>query len=154
MVLRACDEALQALRFHTDARSPKCRILLEDPRIGLLFYDAEAAIQIRAKGTARVQTTGAEADAAWAQSSPYARRCYLAEAAPGSSADAPLSGLPDWAEGIKPVEHQLVAARDNFAILLVELHALDWLHLAHTGHRRAQFARGDDGGWDGQWVVP
>ncbi|KAB7643618.1 pyridoxamine 5'-phosphate oxidase family protein [Polymorphobacter fuscus] len=151
MVLRAADRATATLRFHTDARSPKCAAL-DGARVGVLAYDPAAAVQLRLAGTARVVTTGAEVDAIWATSTPFARRCYLAEAAPGTPLPAPGSGLPAWVEGRKPDEAELLPARPNFALLLVTVTAIDRLHLAQAGHRRARFAAKD--GWAGAWVVP
>ena len=152
MVLRAFDPASWTLRFHTDTRAPKVAVIEADPRIGLLLYDKAQKIQLRLQGTGRIERTGPVADAAWAAGDNFARRCYLGEG-PGAASDHPISGLPSQFEGTEPDDAQLLPARPNFAVLLVELHRLDWFTLAHTGHRRAQFSRtGDD--WQGQWVSP
>lgn len=150
MVLRAADRAAATLRFHTDARSPKVSALA-DGAVQVLAYHPGAAIQLRLSGTARIDP--ALADTAWAQATPFARRCYLAVAAPGSPLPAPGSGLPPAVEGRKPSEAELTAARPNFAVLVITLTAIDWLHLAQTGHRRARF-RCDENGWHGEWLVP
>ena len=155
MVLRACDPGFAALRFHTDARSPKAGKIGSGAPVSLLAYDPAAKIQIRARGTGRIETHGAVADAAWSQANAFARRCYLAESGPGTPVARPVSGLPGEVEGIRPSEEQLVPARENFAVLLVTLTSLDWLYLAHNGHRRAKFSRGDaDQPWQGTWVIP
>lgn len=155
MVLRACDPGLTALRFHTDARSPKVATLASGATLGLLAFDPAARLQIRAKGRAVVDTGGEFADAAWRASTAFARRCYLCEAAPGTPVGSPTSGLPPEVEGIRPDERQLQPARANFAVVLVTLLELDWLHLAHDGHRRARFERsGAEQDWQGTWVVP
>lgn len=154
MVLRAFDAAAWRLRLHTDARAPKARVIAADPRVGLLFYDKAAKVQIRARGVGVIEREGAEVDAAWAASTNFARRCYLGEG-PGGLAEAPTSGLPPEFEGVEPDDAQLVPARENFALLRITLTALDWLYLAHTGHVRAQFTRAGDGGdWQGGWVCP
>lgn len=155
MVLRACDPDLAQLRFHTDARSPKVSVMRDRPDIALLAYDPAEKVQIRARGTARVEQYGPVADAAWSAATTFARRCYLTTAAPGVQAAEPSSGLPEAIEGVNPTEAQLLPARENFAVVLVTLTELDWLHLAHDGHARAQFTRGDAGQpWQGTWVVP
>ena len=92
-------------------------------------------------------------DAAWDNGSNFARRCYMGDG-PGAASEAPTSGLPAELEGVEPTDEQLVLARDNFAVLLITLRELDWLYLAHTGHVRAQFARGEGGEWQGGWVAP
>ena len=151
MVLRAVDRIAGTLRFHTDARSPKCAAL-DGRRVSVLAYHPGEAVQLRLAGMARVVAEGADVDAAWAAATVFARRCYLAEAAPGSLLTAAGSGLPAWAERRKPEETDLVAARRNFALVIVQLTGVDWLHLAEGGHRRARFSVGD--GWLGEWMVP
>lgn len=151
MVLRAADRATASLRFHTDARSPKCAAL-DGTAVSVLAYHPGEAIQLRIAGTARVVVTGSEIDAIWAAATPFARRIYLTGAAPGTPSAAPASGLPDWAEGRQPTEAELVPARPNFAVVNVAVTAIDWLHLAHDGHRRARFEQA--GVWTGQWLVP
>lgn len=155
MVLRACDPGIGLLRFHTDARSPKARLIGELGAASVLAFDAAAKVQLRLRGPARIEMAGPAADAAWAASTAFARRCYLAVGAPGSPAPAPTSGLPPEVEGICPDEDQLLAARENFSVLLIEPITLDWLYLAHDGHRRAQFTRAAPGqDWQGTWVIP
>lgn len=153
MVLRHFDRDSLSLRLHTDARSPKVAGILDDPALSILFYDPEAKVQIRARGIAKVEKKGAVADAAWADSTPFARRCYLSECAPGAASDAAQSGLPEWVEGIVPTEDQLAPARENFAVIMVALSSFDWLYLANSGHRRAKFEIAD-GIIESQWLVP
>ena len=148
MVLREFDEKHWTLRFHTDARAPKTKILRESDRVGVLFFDKDQKVQIRCRGRARIEAMSDRAQAAWEESDAYARRCYLG-AAPGEIRDAPSSGLPDWAEGERPTEEQLAPARANFAVLIVSLESVDWYHLSNRGHRRAIFAGGQ-----GRWLTP
>lgn len=152
MVLRAFDQSEARLRFHTDARSPKVAAIGDDPQMAVLFYDKSAKIQIRARGVGRVETSGPIADAAWAAGTNFARRCYLGNG-PGSLSDLPTSGLPPEFEGVEPDDEQLIPARENFAVVLIDVQQVDWLYLAHTGHIRAQFTRAGEG-WDGRWVTP
>lgn len=154
MVLRAFDAQAWRLRLHTDARAPKAAAIAADPRVAAVLYDKGAKIQIRLRGTGRIETQGSVTDAAWAASTNFARRCYLGEG-PGAASPIPTSGLPSQFEGVEPDDAQLVPARDNFAVLLIDIAELDWLYLAHTGHVRAQFTRTDEGaGWAGRWVAP
>ncbi|MDC0887236.1 pyridoxamine 5'-phosphate oxidase family protein [Altererythrobacter sp.] len=145
MILRSYDPATRILRFHTDIRSPKAQVIGSSAPVGVLFYDKAAKVQIRCKGTGRVENKGPTADAAWAQSTNFAKRCYLGEG-PGAASRSATSGLPDWAEGLEPTAEQVAPGRKNFAVLLVEVREFDWLYLAHTGHMRAQFV-GDTGRW-------
>lgn len=153
MVLRDFDRETWALRFHTDTRAPKVAAIAGDPRMAVLFYDKGAKVQIRARGTGEVLTDHPVTDSAWADGSNFARRCYLGDG-PGAVSGAPTSGLPDEFEGVEPSDEQLLPARANFAVLRVALTRLDWLYLAHTGHVRAQFERGEGDVWNGRWVSP
>jgi hypothetical protein len=152
MVLRAFDAASHTLRLHTDTRAPKAAAIAAHNRVAAVFYDKGAKIQIRVRGHGRIEALGPVADAAWAASTNFARRCYLGDG-PGAGADAPTSGLPPEFEGVEPDDAQLLPARENFAVLLIEIDTLDWLYLAHTGHIRAQFTRAGEG-WEGRWVAP
>lgn len=154
MVLRDVNPAAGTLRFHTDVRSPKVAAVTASHRAAVLFYDPGAKLQLRCSGTAAIARKGAVADAAWAASSPASRRCYLAPVAPSLRADTPTSGLPGEFEGRLPTLGESEAGRDNFATLVITLDRIDWLYLAHDGHRRAQFERADDGHWAAGWLVP
>lgn len=136
MVLREFDKETWTLRFHTDARSPKVETIGKGAPVGVLFYDPEAKVQIRCRGTGMIEGQGPAADAAWEESTTFARRCYLG-AAPGEERDEPSSGLPDWIEGDKPSEEQVAPFRENFAMLLVKVDEIDWYWLSNEGHRRA-----------------
>ena len=151
MVLRKADAAAATLRFHTDARSPKTAQMDGKPASVLAYHPGEQ-VQLRIAGTVRIGRTGAEVDAIWNQSTLFARRCYLAENAPGTALPGPGSGLPAWIEGQQPTAEQIAPARENFALLWVAVTAIEWLHLANTGHRRAIFRSAD--GWAGAWLAP
>lgn len=148
MVLRGFDRLSWTLRFHTDARSPKVTAVEDDPRIAVVAYDKAAGVQLRLRGRGRIERVGTGVDAAWAESTNFARRCYLG-AGPGAASEGPTSGLPQQFEGAEPDDGELLPARLNFALLLVKMEEADWFSLAHTGHRRALLTR--DGG---QWIAP
>ncbi len=148
MVLRRWQAESRTLRFHTDARAPKVAPIGEGAPVGVLFYDREAKIQIRCRGTGRIERDGAGADAAWAQSDNFARRCYLGEA-PGALSDEPTSGLPLRFEGVEPSDEELAPARPNFAVLLVAVETIDWFYLANDGHRRAVLTAAG-----ARWIAP
>ncbi|WP_310497596.1 pyridoxamine 5'-phosphate oxidase family protein [Sandarakinorhabdus sp.] len=151
MVLRKAERVSACLRFHTDARSPKAQALAGAP-VSILAYDSGAAIQLRLSGSARVRTDGPDIDAIWHASTPFARRCYMVGNAPGSVLDAPGSGLPADVEGRSPTAGELLLARANFAVVMIAVTGIDWLHLAASGHRRARFCAAD--GWQGCWLAP
>ncbi len=148
MVLRGVERGGWLLRFHTDARAPKVAAILRDPRIAVLGYDKQAKIQLRMRGRARIERDGARVEEAWAESTNFARRCYLGDA-PGQSSPVPTSGLPEAFETSEPADAQLVPARPNFALLMVEVEEIDWFSLAHSGHRRALLTPDE-----ARWIAP
>ena len=150
MVLRAFDEQNWTLRFHTDVRSPKVDVIGEGAPVGVLFYDRKASLQLRCRGTGRIESDTPLADAAWEESTTFARRCYLGDG-PGAPSDQPTSGLPEWAQGVNPTDEQVAAGRKHFAVLLVQLHEVDWFSLANTGHRRAVLKVPEG---KGRWIAP
>lgn len=153
MVLRAVAPDCTAFRFHTDQRSAKVGEIGAGGPVALLGYDPDARVQLIVRGTARIEHLGELADAAWAASALSSRRCYLAAHPPGTSVDSPTAGLPEALHSRSPTEAESLPGRDNFSVLLVEPHALEWLKLTSCGNRRAVFTRqGED--WHGQWVTP
>lgn len=155
MVLREADRTLRRLRFHTDCRSTKVDDFKNYDRVSILMYDAAEKLQLRLFGTAHLESNGAAVDAAWTESTTFARRCYLAESAPGLTSNVPTSGLPAWIEGKQPSEMQLTEARANFAILWCDIKELEWLYLANSGHRRARWMWDEDQQtWSGRWLIP
>lgn len=155
MILRAVSRDNRSLRFHTDARSTKITQLQDKAAASILVYDAAAKAQIRLSGRAHIAADGDVADTAWSGSTPFARRCYMAEAAPGTPIAQPSSGLPEWIEGKQPEEDQLADYRSNFAALLFQADSIEWLYLANAGHRRARWQWDQTQNlWRGNWLVP
>lgn len=155
MILRDVSRDARTLRFHTDSRSIKAEQLRQNPATSVLIYDPAAKVQIRMSGKTHFTATGAVADIAWSASTPFARRCYMAEAAPGTPLAEPSSGLPDWIAGKQPEEEQLADYRANFAALLVEVDTIEWLYLANAGHRRARWQwDAVQNSWAGRWLIP
>lgn len=155
MILRAVDWQARSLRFHTDIRSTKVGEVAVSAVASVLFYEPDSKLQLRLQGRASIETDTALADAAWSESTEFARRCYLAEAAPGAVSDVPLSGLPAAMEGVKPTIKDIAPARPNFAVMLFEFDSIEWLYLANAGHRRARWHwDGTRKSWHGKWLVP
>lgn len=148
MVLRDFDPESWTLRFHTDVRSPKSDVIGEGAPLCVLFYDPEAKVQIRCRGTGRIESESQRVQEFWEASDRFARRCYLG-APPGEVRDEPSSGLPDWVEGARPTEEELAPARQNFSALIVEIATIDWYYLSSGGHRRAILRRDE-----ANWVTP
>ncbi|NNC52255.1 MAG: flavin-binding protein [Erythrobacter sp.] len=148
MVLRHFDPDDWTLRFHTDVRSPKASVIGDGAPIGVLFYDSDSKVQIRCRGTGRIEAHTERVQQFWEASDRFARRCYLG-APPGEHRDEPSSGLPAWIEGARPTEEELKPAQQNFGALIVEIDTIDWYFLSSAGHRRALLGR-----HDAKWVTP
>ncbi len=154
VVLRAFDPITRQIRIHSDARTHKNAHVAEKSNGVFVFYDPGARIQLRAYGPCDIHIAGAIADAAWAESQHFSRRCYMAPDAPGSDASNPTSGLPADVEARVPTEEETLIGRPHFSVMLLTITSLDWLFLAHDGHRRARFTWNSDGACDQNWLVP
>lgn len=148
VVLRRAEREHARLAFHTDQRSPKIAQLQNDPRASWCFFGE--GVQLRLAGCARAVQNAERLDDAWAPTTDFGRRCYRVASAPGVAVPETDSESPADAlrPGLEPALTEL--GRENFAMVEFQLERIDWLHLAHGGHRRAQFGAGD--GWRGRWV--
>jgi pyridoxine/pyridoxamine 5'-phosphate oxidase len=146
VILRGAERSAAILRFHTDRRSGKVAELAANPSIALTAYDAGAKVQVRVEGRAVVHTEGSVADAAWAASRSFSRVCYSVSPAPGDVIDE------GGAFTLAQEEAEIAAGRANFSAVQIHVETLEWLYLAHAGHRRALFAARD--GWAGRWLTP
>jgi pyridoxamine 5'-phosphate oxidase len=150
MVLRKADRSAATLRFHTDIRSTKASQIAAQASVGILGYDSGAKIQLRATGIASLVQAGPLADSAWAATTQSGRRSYMTTLPPGTPSEFATSGLPLAFEQTVPALSESDESRANFAVVVVTLNHLEWLHLASTGHRRAAFTRAGDN-WTGAW---
>lgn len=149
MVLRGADRARHSLRFHTDRRAGKVTAITQDPRVAITGYDAETRVQLRLSGRA-AELDAAASDAIWSGIEGLGRRSYRTTAAPGSPLAEAGTGLPAEYAGAAPPSD---AGRCNFAALEITLDTIEWLLLAHSGHRRARHERHGEA-WQGTWLVP
>ena len=140
LVLRGFEPVKMTLRFHTDRRAAKVAQLAGRPEVAVHFYDAARKLQLRCAGRAVVPPEpDGRTDAAWEATQSFSRECYRVEPPPGSRLAA--GGGYAWPD-------RTDEGRKNFAVLLVELHRVEALYLAHQGHRRATF------GAERTWLVP
>ncbi len=152
VVLREVVAAERSLIFHTDMRSPKIAQIQEHRLVSWLFYDAEQQIQIRAEGEAFIHYDDEAARQAWHHSLLSSRLNYLAESAPGTIVDAPLSGLPDALIERSPTAEEAEAGWQHFALVQTVISHFDWLYLSAGGHRRAEFVWTGEG-FTGHWLI-
>ncbi|MEQ9144172.1 MAG: pyridoxamine 5'-phosphate oxidase family protein [Parvibaculaceae bacterium] len=153
VILRHVDFSARTVRIHTDARSAKITEIGGKPDVTLVFYDPREEVQVQLSGKASIHTDDEVAEAAWQTAAPPSRRAYLADPAPGTVSQIPLSGLPADVEGVIPGDERLAEGRPSFAAILVRFHRLDWLFLSPNGNRRARFTL-EATGMSGTWLVP
>lgn len=153
MVLRHVDPQHRILHFHTDVRSAKARSRAQSGSVAVVGYDSRRKLQLRLRGTWRLDPHSSQADEAWNGASLTSRRCYLSEQAPSVRAAEPTSGLPQALQNRAPSAAESELGRVNFALIIVDIIMIDWLYLAHEGHRRALFDW-SDGSLRSSWLVP
>lgn len=153
VVLRRAEPEARLLVCHTDRRSAKLAELAADARVGWMFYDREARLQVRADGAARVHVDDELADVQWQAARLSSRRCYLADPGPGAVLDEAGPTLPAALLDRVPSEEEAAEGRRHFAVIACTVEAIDCLMLGFAGHRRLRFRWLDDR-WDAQWLAP
>ena len=154
MVLQAADVNSWQFRFHMDARSPKYFSSASngkgDVASSCLFYDKSENLQVRASGRLELRRSDSHAcREVWSGMTSLGHRCYFQPTAPSSQAE-------DLSEVIR-VQKELreraaswegVDPSPAFAIGFFTVEKLEFLHLSHTGHRRAvHFLRENSTSW-------
>ena len=147
LALRAVDREKRRFVFHTDARSDKIAEVAREPRVALLFFDRDDAVQARFDGVAELHHVDPVAAAAWRDVSGLRRAACSVVDEPG----APLDASQRFAS--LPATDDPDAAFTNFAVLVVDADAIDWLWLGPQDMRRARFAW-VGGHWSSSWIVP
>lgn len=143
VILRDFDPSEMVLRVFTDSRSPKVSQLSSTPQAQLVFYDRNRQLHFRVSGETTLHTGDALTKSLWPDLPEFGRGDYLSRQPPGS-------GIADPSEG-----WQVDAAfgSENFTVIELKIHRVDWLKLSASGHKRAQLTW-RDGRCDGQWVTP
>jgi len=147
LALRAVDRDTRRFVFHTDARSDKVGELAAEQRVAVLFFDRDDAVQVRFDGLCEVHHADPVAAAAWRDVSGLRRAACAVGPEPGAPLDAPQSFAT------LPAADEADAGFANFAVLVVEADAIDWLWLGPQDMRRARFAW-IGGHWSSSWIVP
>lgn len=147
VVNRGYNTESRAVRFHTDARSPKLDEIRADPRAAMHVYDAKAKIQLRMQVLATIHSDDVLSQAAWDATRDFSRICYRVMSAPGDPLDDPSTlGFTAGETVDEGVE--------NFVAVTLAIQSLEWLYLASQGHRRARFVWDKKGQITRTWLVP
>jgi len=136
VVLREVDARQKQFFVYTDERAGKVAQLLSHPRGTLVMWSPTLGWQLRCRVELALEMSGLSASSRWARIklSPAAQD-YLSPLPPGSLLDAPAA------------PPHLPVARDYFAVIAMQVRAIDWLELHADGHRRALFSEGSAARW-------
>ncbi len=151
VVLRKSDRGNNLLQFHTDFRSPKVKILKNNNKASLLFYDKEEKIQLRVKVNCEINNQNSITEESWKKTQHISRRCYLTDSPPGTSSENPTSGMISKLEDFDYTMDQSEEGFKNFTVIKCNIKSIEWLYLAAKGHRRAMF---DIKNKKESWLVP
>jgi pyridoxamine 5'-phosphate oxidase len=137
VVLRAADKRAGTLDVYTDLGSAKVKDMRAAPFAALHVWDRSAHLQLRLEADVTI-LIGRDVATIWKGVPPTSRLSYGVTPAPGQ----PISRALDYTK---------VSDAESFAVLRLEISAVDALHL-RPNHRRARFDRESD--WIGTWLVP
>ena len=151
VVLRKTDRKNNLLQFHTDLRSPKVKILKNNNKASLLFYDKEEKIQLRVKVNCEINNQNSITEESWKKTQHISRRCYLTDSPPGTISENPTSGMISQLEDFDYTMEQSEDGYKNFTVINCKINSIEWLYLAAKGHRRAKF---DFKNNKNSWLVP
>ena len=154
VVLRGAFKDTNTIRFHTDYRSDKIRILKINNNIYFVFYNKKRKIQVRVKGTAIINYKNDITQKAWEKTQVISRKCYLASNPPGTASANPTSGLSKELEGKNPKIDSTEIGYNNFCVIDTKISEFEWLYLASQGHRRAKISLVSENKFTSVWVTP
>ena len=153
VVLRGVDKKNKVLWFHSDIRSNKIKILKNNPKTNLLFYNKKEKIQLRVSGEVKINYKNNITENSWKKPKHMSRQCYLGEKNPGAITLIPTSGLTDGIDNSNYSIEESEIGYNNFCVVETFIKTVEWLYLATKGHRRAQFfLKGDL--VEKKWLIP
>lgn len=138
--------------FHTDVRSEKVDEIKSNPNLTVVYYDDADHIQVVLKAEATIHYQDDIAKQHWQQSGFKSRRNYLTQQAPSSPLNEEGSGLEYLGE--QNFDSSDPAGYENFAVVMLDITALEYLQLNKEGNRRARFRNEQRSGWIGEWITP
>ena len=153
VVLRQFDYSNMVLNFHTDFRSPKTSSLQQNNNSLFVFYDHKLKIQLRIKTTSAINCQNSITEEMWKKTKLFSRKCYLTEKAPSSFTEFPEDGIDESLRGKEPSLEESEKGYKNFTVVQNQIHEIDWLYLAASGHRRLKITMKETIP-SYQWIIP
>ncbi len=132
--------ANQELVFYTDRRSKKVTHMKENNKVGMLFYDQENKIQLKAEGVASLIKDEDILAGLWKDIAEVNRKDYTTTTPPGS-----IVKHPDDVEYLKD--------KDYFTAVKVTLFKLEYLQLQPVNHIKIRYSK-LEGNWVSEYLVP
>ena len=153
VVLRGADKNQYSLSFHSDYRSNKVNLLMQNPKGALVFYDKKEKIQLRIKVECSINFKNNISKKAWEKTQQISRKCYLASLAPGTKLEEPGSSIDKKFEAFEYSFEESEMGEDNFCVVTCKIITIEWLYLSVKGHRRAKiyFDKQEN---NFNWLVP
>ena len=144
MVLREFNLENRKMRFHTDQRATKINEFSSISSATVIGYDPNLKIQIKLQGTVTTHHDNEVTKDAWDESTSRSKKCYSVKGGSSKAIDDPAN------YDIK--EFNVEDGYQNFAVLVFNFDALEFLFLKSTGHRRAIHKWKKD--LKSSWLVP
>jgi len=144
MVLREFNFDNRKMRFHTDKKKKKINEFSSISSATVIGYDPSLKIQIKLQGKVITHHNDEVAKEAWNESTSRSKKCYSVKGGSSKVIDDPA----DY--DIK--EFNVEDGYKNFAVLVFNFDALEFLFLKSTGHRRAIHKWNKD--LKSSWLVP
>jgi|GEM_PF-169057 len=153
VLLRGFDSAGATVQIFTDKRSHKVSEIEANPAVALCFYDESSHVQILLTGFAQCFYGDERASSAWEQVTTAEYAHYLGENAPGAVQTKPSLGRMQDISLRIPLKEFVHSAFDNFAVIDVHFHTIEWVLAQGTNCLRARF-QSSLGAWQASWLTP
>ena len=149
-----CPET-HTLNIHTDQRSSKITHLQTAPEISGLFWCRIEKVQLSINATAHVQYHNDITQKAWSQMNAMSKVCYCADFPPGTPTDASHNGFTQEGWKNRHMNAETTEPYQHFAIIQLQIHSIERLHLSANGHDRILFNKDPETNqWTHQWLTP
>ena len=142
LVLRSAKPATWQATLHSDSRAEKVAELAGNDAAMLVFYDHQARIQLRLKGTICENLDKTALESIWARLPAHTRLSYQASPSASSSDNAADHSIDPSVD---------LSGFENFSELIFSTETVDILQLARSGNRRYRL---DIQSGTGTWLPP
>jgi len=136
LVCRQIEAEQKTLCFWTDIRSPKIESIKNNDAVAFSIYNDQKKRQISGNGHVRLHHKDKVTLATWEQATAYSKSAYM-RMHPGQKIDVRLAG--NLMTGSVITDETTQPGYENFAVMVVQISDLDYLHLERLGNSRARF---------------